>query len=117
MDSILDSIKKLLGIEVTYDHFDDEIIMNINSALMKLNQLGVGVEDFKVKDSDDKWSDFLDSRTDLESAKIYVYYQTRMGFDPPNTSFILDAMARRSEELEWRLNTQIETTEVEEEEV
>jgi hypothetical protein len=118
MDNILTTIKKLLGIESDYDQFDMDIKININSAFMKLNQLGVGPETpFILSDGDETWDDFLDGDNDIESVKMYIYYQTRLGFDPPNTSFILDAMERRLEELSWRLNTQVETrVEVEPEE-
>lgn len=36
MDSILTSVKKLLGIDESYEHFDADIIMHINSALVIL---------------------------------------------------------------------------------
>ena len=42
MESILTSIKKMLGIDEEYTHFDADVIMDINSVLMILTQLGVG---------------------------------------------------------------------------
>ena len=42
MDSILTSIKKLLGITEEYENFDHDIIMHISSGFMIFNQLEVG---------------------------------------------------------------------------
>ena len=107
MDIILVSIKKLLGIDTTYTHFDDDIVMNINSALMNLLQFGIGPESgFQIITGTETWSSLLDSRTDLNAIKMYVYYQTRLGFDPPSSSFVLEAMERRVEELVWRIQLQ-----------
>jgi len=112
MDNILGSIKKLLGIDEKYLEFDDEVKMNINSAFMALNQLGVGPADvYSITTGEEKWDEFVGSEIDLESVKIYVYYKTRLGFDPPNTGYILEAMERRMDELGWRLNVQVETRE------
>ena len=44
MDSILTSVKKLLGLAEGYTAFDADLIMHINSVLMILNQMGVGPE-------------------------------------------------------------------------
>lgn len=112
MESILTSIKKLLGNEADYTHFDPEIIMFINSVFMKLMQLGVGVDTgFKISTGDEVWSDFLGDNTDLEAVKTYVYLNVRIIFDPPSSSFVLEAMHREIKELEWRLNAQVDPKE------
>lgn len=50
MESVLTSIKKMLGITEEYEHFDSDIIMHINSVFMILTQLGVGPpQDFSFK--------------------------------------------------------------------
>ena len=41
-ESILTSIKKLLGITEDYEQFDTDIIIHINSVFMILTQIGVG---------------------------------------------------------------------------
>ena len=110
MVSILTSIKKLLGIEEDYTYFDSDIIMNINSALFNLMQLGVGpASGFAIKDKEATWGEFLGARKDMESVKSYVYLKTRLAFDPPQTSFLIDAIKNQISELEWRLNVQSET--------
>jgi len=110
MDSILTCIKKLLGIEEEYTHFDNDIIVHINSAFMALNQLGVGpTEGFLIKDKNTLWSDYLgvDSKN-LESVKTYVFLKTRIVFDPPASGFVLEAMERQIQEHEFRINVQVE---------
>jgi len=106
---ILDSIKKLLGIEAVDTAFDEELIMHINSVFLTLNQLGVGPsETFSMTDSDTEWSEFLDLATDLEAVKPYVYIRTRLLFDPPQNSFLVAAFEKQIQELEWRLQLQKE---------
>lgn len=108
-DSILDTIKQLLGIEAEDTAFDTDVIVHINSALMTLNQLGVGPSAaFSIQDKDDIWEDFLEKSTDLEAVKTYIYLKVRTVFDPPSSSAVLEAMNRSISELEWRLNVQVE---------
>lgn len=107
MDSILTSIKKLLGIQEEYEHFDVDIIMHINTAFMVLTQLGVGPsEGFTIDDKYDVWSDF--TTENLEAVKTYVYLKVRIAFDPPNSSSVMEAMNRQISEYEWRLNVAVD---------
>lgn len=107
MESILTSIKKLLGITEEYAHFDNDIIMHINSVFMTLNQLGIGPEEgFSITSDEATWTDFLGNTKNLEAVKTYVYLKVRMIFDPPASSYVLDAMKNQATELEWRLNIQ-----------
>jgi hypothetical protein len=110
MDSILNSTKKLLGIEVDELHFDQELIMHVNSALMSLSQIGVGEEGTFITSENDTWTSILGSNTKLESAKIYVYLKVRLIFDPPTSAFVLDSIERQLTQLEWRLNVQVENS-------
>jgi len=107
--SILTSIKKLLGIEEEYEHFDSDVIMYINSAFMNLNQLGIGSEEgFKIEDAEAIWEDFISERGDLEGVKSYVFLKTRLIFDPPQMGYLVEAIKDQIKELEWRLNVQAE---------
>jgi hypothetical protein len=107
-NSILTSIKKLLGIDETYTHFDSDVTIHINSAFMNLNQLGVGPSTgFRISDKEALWEDFIDERTDLEGVKTYIYLKTRLIFDPPQTGFLVEAIKDQIKELEWRLNVQV----------
>ena len=104
-ESILTSVKKLLGITENYDYFDQDIIMHINAAFMVLTQLGIGPsEGFLITDDTDTWSDFIDDSTNLGSIQSYVYMKVKLMFDPPQNSFTVDSMTKLVNELEWRLN-------------
>lgn len=111
MDSILDHIKKLLGMTSDYTHFDTDVITHINSALWRLRQLGVRDEDtFKITGKDETWGMFFgDSKdVDLEAVKSYIYLKVKVIFDPPTSSFVLEAMKQQIAEYEWCLNVEAE---------
>lgn len=110
MESILTSIKKLLGITEEYEHFDSDIIMHINSVFMILNQLGVGPENgFHITDKFATWTDYLpEDNKNFESVKTYVYLKVKLLFDPPMSSAVMEAMKQMISELEWRLNVEAE---------
>ena len=108
-DSILDSVKKDLGITVEYTHFDPDIIMGINTSLSILNQLGVGpAEGFSITDRTAVWSDFLDNETKLEFVKSYISKKTKQLFDPPQTGPLAEALDKVLKELEWRINVAVD---------
>lgn len=110
MDSILTSIKKLLGIAEEYEHFDSDLIMHINSVFMVLNQLGVGpVEGFSITDKTETWEDFTKNDLMIQSVKSYVYLKVRLLFDPPSSSAVMESINRQISELEWRLNLSVDT--------
>ena len=105
MDSILTSIKKLLGIAEEYTQFDVDIIKHINTVFMILTQMGVGPpEGFSITGTYETWDDFLSGSTNLEGVKTYVYMKVQLMFDPPTSSAKLDSANRVINELEWRLN-------------
>lgn len=108
-ESILTSVKKLLGLTEDYTAFDQQLIMHINTVMLTLKQLGVCDKVYIVKDKSDTWSEFLSSDKDFEAVKTYVYMKVRTLFDPPTTSVVADSMNRTIAELEWRLNAEAET--------
>lgn len=104
----------MLGIEEDYTHFDADIILNINAALMGLTQIGVGpATGFMIIDDKALWTDFLGERKDIEAVKTYIAMKVRLMFDPPSSSFVLESMNRQIAELEWRLNVQVDKPTVE----
>lgn len=110
-DSILLSIKQMLGgLDPTYDSaFDADIIMNINTSLATLTQLGVGPSSgFAIEDDTATWEDFIGTDDRLNMIKTFVYCDVKATFDPPRMSFVLDALQKKREELLWRLNVQAE---------
>ena len=111
MESILTSIKKLLGIAEEYEHFDADIIMHINSVFLILTQIGVGPsEGFSITDKGNIWNDFLpDNQKNLNAVKSYVYLKVKLLFDPPTSSALMESTERLAKEYEWRLNVAAES--------
>jgi hypothetical protein len=110
-DSILTSVKRMCGVDEADINFDLEIITHINTALLSLNQLGVGpTNGFMITSKSENWYDLLGVGANMIAAKTFVYLKVRLVFDPPTSSFVVDAMERQVKELEWRLNVQAEKT-------
>lgn len=105
MDSILTSIKKMLGIAEEYDHFDADLIIHINSVLMILTQLGVGPDTgYSITNKYNTWNEFLPDGQRLECVKSYVYLKVKQLFDPPTSSAVAESNKRLCDELEWRIS-------------
>ena len=106
MESILGSIKQMLGISQDETNFDAELMLHINGALMIINQLGVGPSTgFIVLGKTQTWSEFLADRKDLELVKTAVYLRVRLMFDPPQNSFLVSSIQKQIEEFDWRITT------------
>lgn len=114
MDSILVSVKKLLGIAEEYKEFDPDIIMCINSVFTILAQLGVGPSSgFSIHDDSSTWNDFMSETENgekVEAVKNYIALKVRLMFDPPTSSTVLQSVNNMVSELEWRLNVLCDTT-------
>ena len=111
--SILDDIKKLLGLPKEYTIFDKDIEIHINSMFSKLYQLGIDPlslgKPFAIDSSEQTWSDFLGSETSsIESIKTYIYLGVRLVFDPPQNSFVVNAVKEQLNEWEWRIHFESE---------
>lgn len=107
MDSILTSIKKLLGIESDCNHFDEDIMMYINSVFSILTQMGFGPpEGFFINDKTTLWSDYTDIQ-DLELFKTYVYHRVKLMFDPPASSIAVESINKLITEFEWRIQNYV----------
>ena len=103
MDSILDSIKKLLGIQPEYRAFDEDLIIHINTVFAVLNQIGIGPQEgFFIIDKTTSWDEYM-SDINQASVRTYVYLKVRLLFDPPGSGILVDSINRMISELEWRL--------------
>lgn len=108
-DSILDDVKKLLGITSDYTAFDAEIIMYINSVILILSQLGVGKDSlFRITDSSSTWGDYLSEEDDIEAIKTYMGMKVKLMFDPPSGGTAMEALKSVCSEFEWRINVQVD---------
>lgn len=114
MNSILDSVKKMLGIEAEYIHFDSDIIMHINSVFSILFQLGVGEKPFKISDNTSTWDDLIGECDEIEDVKSYVFLKTRLLFDPPASSVVTESYNKMIAEIEWRINVAVDKVQNEE---
>lgn len=110
-DSILLSVKKMIGIQPEYTDFDPDIMMHINSAFMVLNQLGLGpTNGFTIKNDYDLWTDFIpEGNKNFEAVKTYMGAKVRLIFDPPMSSVVAEALKETVKEFEFRLNVEAET--------
>ena len=110
MDSILTSIKLMLGITEECTDFDSQLILHINSVFMTLHQLGVGpTEGFRIENDSAIWSDYIIEEDNLDAVKSYINLKVKLLFDPPLGAAVLEATKQMVNELEWRLNVQAET--------
>ena len=112
MESILTSVKKMLGITEEYDHFDASLIEHINSVFSTLTQLGVGPSGgFYITDVNDMWEEFIDFKANphMSFVKTYVAKKVQTLFDPPSTSVHMNALNAIIAELEWRLDVAAES--------
>lgn len=108
-DSILTTIKKLLGIAEDDTSFDTDVIININMALNVLFQLGVGPETgFSITGNTETWSDYISDMSKLEMVKTYIYLKVKLIFDPPQSSRVIESIENQIKELEWRANVQVD---------
>ncbi len=114
-DSILTSVKKMLGIEEEYKHFDTDILMHINSAFSILTQIGVGPDSgFMITDETTNWSDFIKEEAKLNLVKSYMFLKVKLLFDPPMSTAVLECYEAQISEYESRLNMAAENEKTEE---
>jgi hypothetical protein len=112
MESILTSIKKLLGLTEEYTHFDVDITMHINSVFKILKRLGVGpAEGFRIEGASTTWSEFIPEDENLEDVKSYMYMKVKLLFDPPDSSAHMTAMKEAIAEFEFQLHLEADSDE------
>ena len=111
MESILDTIKQLLGIPIDDDSFDTDVKVNINAAIFTLSQIGIGpLNGYVVTSNTQLWTDYIGSSLiNLEGVKNYIYLKTKLVFDPPTNSTTIQAINDNLKDLEWRMQLAVET--------
>lgn len=109
MESILITIRTMLGIEDDFDGFDTEIMTGINSAIFSLSQIGIGPDGgFEITGIDETWTELYDGVSNLQAVKSYIWLKTRLEFDPPGTSFLIESINNQINQLEWRLMVEVD---------
>lgn len=112
IESILVSVKKLLGIDEDYPHFDSDLIIHINSVFSILTQIGVGPPNgFSITGKSETWSDFTNDPNRFALVKSYVHLKVKLLFDPPLSSAAIESINRQISEFEWRLSVAAEPEE------
>ena len=107
--SILDTVKKTCGLGSDYDAFDQDILVFLNAAILDLTQNGIGPSDgFTVTDSSQTFEDFIGGFKNVGAVATYLSQKTRIAFDPPTSSYVLEAINKNLAELIWRLNLEAE---------
>lgn len=111
MESILTSVKKDLGLVEEYEHFDPDLIMDINAVFLVLNQLGVGPDEgFEITDKTAVWTDYMEEGLTLNTVKKYVSMKVKLMFDTSTlTSPMIEVINKQISEFEWRLNVAVDT--------
>ena len=105
--TILDDIKKQIGIVPEYKEFDSQLLLDLNAAFATLHQLGVGPEEGFLVEADTDWDEYISTER-LSFIKSYVSMKVRLMFDPPTSSFALDALNKQIAEYEWRITSEVE---------
>ena len=114
-ESILDSVKRFIGLSLDDDTFDQELLILINALFMTLQQIGVGPQDnlFSIEDNSSAWSDYLEDPNSLPMIKPYIAIKVRLIFDPPSSSALDQALRQEVAEYEWRMNLKVDDYHVE----
>lgn len=109
MDSILNTVKNRLGINLDDDSFNDELITIINGELAHLAQIGVGPKDgIEINDDTCTWSELIGDNKRLNFVKDYISVGVKLVFDYPTSGGLGKALEDRKHEYEWRLNFEVD---------
>lgn len=108
-NSILVTVKEGNDIEIDDTSFDKVLIDHVNSTMALLTQLAVGRPGFKITGYSETWEDYINEDiVQLELAKEYITKKVGSLFNPPRSSFLLENLKKQLDELEYRLNLQVE---------
>ena len=103
-ESILDSLKNMLGILPNDTAFDNELISHINAFISNLTDIKIGPEEgFIVEDVTTTWGDFVSDISIMAAVREYLYAAIRLVFDPPSNSFVVTSLEKAKDEAFWRL--------------
>lgn len=110
-NSILNDVKAVTSVGIDYTPFDQEQILFINSLLASLFHMSPAIAPVTITGEDGTWDLIFKEDVDdevkvcLPLIKEYVALKTRLMFDPPASSTIVEVYKDRCTELEWRINS------------
>ena len=107
-NAILTEVKRQNGIEEEVTEFDFDILSLINGAFFTLFQLGVGPETPFTVDTDTTFDEFT-TQVPYDVILNYLVLKTKIVFDPPTSSAVIDAYKDRISELEFRMNILVDS--------
>lgn len=103
-ESILNSVKKMLGISPDISAFDVDIIANINAGISILTQVGVGPDTgFVVTSGDETYEEYLIRPNEYKMVNMFLFLKTKIAFDPPTSATLMQAYKEQMDEYLWRL--------------
>lgn len=102
--SILSDVRSMIGPDVA-DVFDNDLIIHINAQLSTLAQVGACQKGSMISGASDKWQDIFTDQAICSKAKTFIFYQTKLGFDPPQNSFAIENYKALAAEELWRINS------------
>lgn len=110
-ESILDTVKKVLGLLPDVTAFDLDIVMHINGVIGSLWQFGVTSDaSLAISDNTTLWSAITARQDILNLIRPYMFMRVKFIFDPPASGFAISAMTQQIQQFEWRLVSAVETT-------
>lgn len=111
-DTILGTIKKLIGIDYEYTKFDMDIILHINTAFSILSRISSVVKQgYRIIDNNNLWAEYTDDPELLSLVQEYLYEYCKIKFDPPTSSMVMEAMKESIKELEFSIEIYSKTKE------
>lgn len=112
-ETVLGTVKQVLGLTPEQTEFDAELITHINSVLFDLNFIGVGEwrADFGIASATSTWGDIL-AKDIPAAAKQYVALKVKKAFDPPTSTMVNESLNNLIQTLEWRLEAAVDRKEL-----
>ena len=111
MNNILTFTKKMIGLSEEDKSFDIDLLNIINSNFLVLHTKGIGSNNVFYIDNNTTWDDYITKFPNLEqyieTIKNYIYLKTRLVFDPPTNSIILESIKQIISELEFYLFVEV----------
>ena len=104
-DSILLTVKDQIGIDRKNTDFDRDLIMCVNPILYILYQEGLTDDNYEIQDDTATWDEILLEERTPQALNVMVKWvglRTKLLFDPPTSSVLLQALKDQAAELEWR---------------